>query len=469
MEEFGPAAHATADLPGVCRAATDRPAAARCARPFPGPGFTRRAGPARLLLPLPGRTSCAGSRRFPALRTAAEGNAESREPRGSGPHRASLGRRLRPGENAATLLRGARTGALALAALAVLAVGLPAAAQAAVLVSNTGQGGDDLSSGVRDRAQAFTTGSNSGGYTLSSVEIISEDVQGDDASVSVCTVDGSGYPTTTCTALTAPSAFAAGTLTFTVSPGMTLAITTTYSVLVGTPGGETLTLDSTTSDGEDTGAAAGWSLADSYHFKNSANAWATTSSGESLRITIKGTLGTGTVTNAAPTAANNTVTTVVDRAYVFSADDFGFADADTSDTLASVKIVTLPTPGTLALDGTAVLADADVTKAQIDGGMLTFTPVAGASGDPYTTFTFKVNDGTVDSASAYTMTINVTAGSACAAPDFGTRRNIWTGTITVGPIAIGNITASYGFDDSPSVGTLSHTTFSIGVNGLHHP
>ena len=43
--------------------------------------------------------------------------------------------------------------------------------------------------------------------------------------------------------------------------------------------------------------------------------------------------------------------------------------------------------------------------------MLTFTP-ADAHGDAYTTFTFKVNDGTVDSASAYTMTIDVTDAPA---------------------------------------------------------
>ena len=117
---------------------------------------------------------------------------------------------------------------------------------------------------------------------------------------------------------------------------------------------------------------------------------------------------TASSANTAPTAAHNTVTTGEDRAYTFTAADFGFMDDDAGDTLASVKIVTVPTPGELALNGTAVLADAVVTKAQIDGGMLTFTPVAGASGDPYTTFTFKVNDGTDDSASAYTMTIDVT-------------------------------------------------------------
>ena len=113
--------------------------------------------------------------------------------------------------------------------------------------------------------------------------------------------------------------------------------------------------------------------------------------------------------NIAPTAANNTVTTGVGEAYTFAAGDFGFTDADSGDALASVKIVTVPTPGELALDGTAVLADAVVTKAQIDDGDLIFTPVAGATGDPYATFTFKVNDGTVDSASAYTMTIDVTS------------------------------------------------------------
>ena len=129
-----------------------------------------------------------------------------------------------------------------------------------------------------------------------------------------------------------------------------------------------------------------------------------------------GTVTAAAGTNTAPTAADNTVTTGEDRAYTFEADDFGFVDTDSGDTLASVKIVTVPTPGTLALNGTAVLANAVVTKAQIDGNMLTFTPVAGASGAPYTTFTFKVNDGTDDSASAYTMTIDVTAAGTNTAP-----------------------------------------------------
>ena len=111
-------------------------------------------------------------------------------------------------------------------------------------------------------------------------------------------------------------------------------------------------------------------------------------------------------------------------------------DADAGAALASVKIVTtLPAVGTLALAGTAVTLNEVVTKAQIDDGDLTFTPVDGASGTGYATFTFKVNDGTVDSASAYTMTIDA-RDLTCAAPDFAgdNRRELWTGIVTVGDV-----------------------------------
>ena len=114
-----------------------------------------------------------------------------------------------------------------------------------------------------------------------------------------------------------------------------------------------------------------------------------------------------TTTNTPPTAADNTVTTVQDTAYTFAAEDFGFTDADTTnDMLASVRIESLPALGTLALNGTAVSLNDVIPSADIAG--LTFTPVAGATGDGYATFTFKVNDGTDFSAVANTMTIDVT-------------------------------------------------------------
>ena len=181
-----------------------------------------------------------------------------------------------------------------------------------------------------------------------------------------------------------------------------------------------------------------------------------------------GTVTTASTTNNAPTAANKTVTTGEDRPYTFMEDDFGFMDADAGATLASVTIVTLPMVGTLALDGTAVMADDVVTKAQIDGDMLTFTPARDAHGDPYTTFTFTVNDGTDDSASAYTMTIDVTDAPlpVCGVPDIAGagRRQIWTGTVTVERVESEGFVLGYGFNSGTGAGSLADNTFSVGAN-----
>ena len=56
-----------------------------------------------------------------------------------------------------------------------------------------------------------------------------------------------------------------------------------------------------------------------------------------------------------------------------------------------------------------MVLDQVVTRTQIDEGKLKFVPDADANGSGYATFGFKVSDGTDESASAYTMTIDVTA------------------------------------------------------------
>ena len=127
-----------------------------------------------------------------------------------------------------------------------------------------------------------------------------------------------------------------------------------------------------------------------------------------------GTITLGTVNidvtaaNDAPTAANNTVTTNENTTYTFSASDFNFSDID-GDTLASVKITSLETVGSLQLSGADVTLNQVITKANIDAGNLKFVPVADENGVGYDSFDFKVNDGTVDSVVSYTMTIDVTA------------------------------------------------------------
>ena len=84
--------------------------------------------------------------------------------------------------------------------------------------------------------------------------------------------------------------------------------------------------------------------------------------------------------NAAPTGANKTVTVAEDGSYTFKAADFGFADTDTGDALASVKITALPGSGkgTLKLDTTAVTANQAIEASDL--GKLTYTPPANANG-----------------------------------------------------------------------------------------
>ncbi len=278
-----------------------------------------------------------------------------------------------------------------------------------VLVSNIGQtdGGDWFSN--REIASSFTTG---GAATLTSIEIrFGSSVAAVTPTVKVFTGSVTGSNLTLGTevaALTGPASIPIGTgnYTFTPQTSTALAASTTYYVLIQGLGSGLIGRGTDTSDNVDSSSMSGWGIPDSYYSRNSGSTGtlARQSSSGRVMFRVNGTVGG---TNTAPTAADNTVTAGVGAAYTFEADHFGFADANTGDTLARVKIVTLPAAGTLALDGTPMLANAVVTKAQIDGGMLTFTPVAGASGIGYASFTFKVNDGTDDSADAYTMTIDV--------------------------------------------------------------
>ncbi len=287
----------------------------------------------------------------------------------SEPHRSSLRRRLRPRDNAATLLRGARACVALLAAATLLALAAPAQAQTEVWTATLTPA--DLSASAPSAAPTASTPRDAAAPPSSPK-----------------TASTTTPPTTT-----SPCSSSAPTesLDFEVDADITTA-TAALTLVVG---------------------STSLVLADADTITARSRIW--DSSGVSLTagtdITVKLTAAS---TNTAPTAADKTLTTGEDSAYAFEADDFGFADTDTGDTLASVRIVTLPGVGSLTYDGTAVTANLAVTKADIDASKLVFTPVTGGSGTPYTTFTFKVNDGTVDSDSAYTMTVNVTPANNAA-------------------------------------------------------
>ena len=177
--------------------------------------------------------------------------------------------------------------------------------------------------------------------------------------------------------------------------------------------------------------------------------------------------------NTPPTASDGTVTATEDTAHTFTAASFSYSDTD-SDPLVSVKIIELPAAGALTLNGTAI-ASTDlpktVTATELTSGALKYAPPANANGTGYTSFKFKVNDGTADSASEYFMTINVTAVN-----DPATGRPTISGTAQVGQI----LTASTGDiadpDGVPSAFTYQWKRYAadritfeanIGTNSMH--
>ena len=329
--------------------------------------------------------------------------------------------KLRPvGASAALPGGGLRRGSAALlllaAALALFLFGDGGASQAQTtqtLVSNTAQASDSDVSYTTDHGQAFATGYNLTGYTVTGVKIISDDAEGDAIALQICEVDNRGAPTTTCTDLTAPATFPAGPLTFAVPDGTTLTLSsrTTYMVVFKSPGGEPVTVDATTSNDEDADSLPYWSIRYIFQLKNNENVWQDGRGNRAIRIAIEGTANAASAT--APTAMDGTVVATEDTVYHFTAADFNFSATTNGDTLASVQILTLPALGTLRLanaDGSApVDANDSVTKAQLDAGNLLYTPRANANGTGYAGFLFRVSGSTEASTFPYSMTVDVTA------------------------------------------------------------
>lgn len=95
--------------------------------------------------------------------------------------------------------------------------------------------------------------------------------------------------------------------------------------------------------------------------------------------------------NDAPTGTNATLTAKENTAYSFKVADFGFSDTN-GNSLSGVKITTLPTKGTVLLNGIAITAGQTIAVADITAGKLTWEPPAGEDGTALTTIGFKVID-----------------------------------------------------------------------------
>ncbi|ATC63708.1 hypothetical protein CMV30_06930 [Nibricoccus aquaticus] len=109
--------------------------------------------------------------------------------------------------------------------------------------------------------------------------------------------------------------------------------------------------------------------------------------------------------NTQPGTSSTSVTTDEDTPYTFQAGDFPFSDPDGGQTLAGIIIHNIPADGTLTLSGIPVHNSQTILVGDI--GSLVFTPASGASGTPYTSFTFSVQDNLGAYSPSQTFTINV--------------------------------------------------------------
>ncbi len=171
---------------------------------------------------------------------------------------------------------------------------------------------------------------------------------------------------------------------------------------------------------------------------------------QTINIVIDGT------NDALPGSTDDSVTTNEDTPVVLGLlTDFG-TYTDNSDVevrpFAGVKITTLESAGALkySSDGTHwsdVTLNQEISAADIAAGKLRFDPAANANGTGYATIGFKVTDGDAYSASANTLTVNVTAVN-----DDPTGSVTITGTAKVGQ----TLTAHNTLEDVDGIGTIHH-------------
>ncbi len=149
-------------------------------------------------------------------------------------------------------------------------------------------------------------------------------------------------------------------------------------------------------------------------------AWDQTSGVAGTRVNTSGNGGTTafsaatdsvdvTVTafNDLPTSSNVQAYVGSDSSLVLEAADFKFVDVDAGDTLQQLRISNITGGGSLRLNGAVVTNNQVISRADIDAGLLVFTPAAGQSGAAYAGFDFLVHDGTAYAAGGSRLTLDV--------------------------------------------------------------
>ena len=337
-------------------------------------------------------------------------------------------------------LRAIRFALLALVLGLLLLWSAPAQGQTVtVLIKNTGQpsGGShtiDSSSGNTGYAQAFTTGANPAGYTLSSIgfdfaSITETSTAGAHLKMTLNEVSSGNPASSALCTLTDPATFSgSGVQTFdapTTDPCPTLTAVTKYFAVierVASSAMASISLSRTVNAAEDSGGAMGWSIGNTLHtFTN--GVWGMTPS-RSHRVTVRGYAANNPATGAP------SISGVLEEDEVLTADTVSIADLDVLGTFSYQWLA----------DGMAISGATSST----------YTLMATEVGDAISlTVTFTDGEGNSESLTS-AATPNVVASGA-------TRKLLWVGTLTPADVGLSYI----GFVDTMS-GSLSPTSFIDG-------
>ena len=284
------------------------------------------------------------------------------------------------------------------------------------------------------RAQSFTTGASTGGYTVTAVDVEIDSLPSATSGISVAiyTAKANGDPSASVITLTNPAMFATGVNTFTAPANSTLDASTTYFVYVTKTGTDTDFKLSATASGSQT-AVAGWTIADNRHSSANGSLW--TDTGNPLLIAVKG---------EAVTATNN--------------------DATGAPTISGTAEL-----GSVLTAGAGTIADTDgLTKVsytyqwrRFDSGA--WVDITGATAQHYYPSdadvgkTLSVNVSFTDDL----MNAEVRSSTATALVPSSTMIKVpWSATMTVGKRVVGSA-VGLGYSDSPAYGSLSATSFTL--------
>ena len=315
------------------------------------------------------------------------------------------------------------------------------AVSSSVLVSNMGQTAPhsaDLSRA--DYAQGFTTGSNAGGYTLTSVEIDIFTVRtSTDFSVSIHASEANPNPSlprrpsTRLATLTAPGTLTTGANAFTHT-GLDLSANTTYFVVVDSNAANTPSLDVTERPNEDSGGAAGWSIENSNwnRLRASTGTWGNTAS-RVLLIRVNGSAKTAAPASVVTLSLDKTTidesgsgNSAVLSATVSPAFPELFTVTVAADPSAAVTLSTT----TIAFPANATTAAATITVTAQDNSQ---------AGDATVTLSGTVSATGVTAPADVTLT--VTDDDA-----------IWSATLTVGG------TIQLGWNNDAGIGSITDSS-----------